>query len=199
MIKRATFFAFLILTLFTGGVVFKTFYSPKKMKSIEEILTQDAPMMQSAEDYLNKQMRSGVSKDLWIVDRDNRRLHHHIESPRSILTAVHKGSKMELTEQMINMRCFFQDKVEEESGVFKQQIRHIQSEEGTYRYSDQKFHAHSVFLALHSIEGETLTTILDPQTAYLKGIADEVTLSFSNGSPHFHAEKFKAHIHENPR
>ena len=139
-------------------------------------------------------MRSGVSKDLWTSGHDQKRLHHHIESPRSILTAIRKGNQIELTEQMINMRCFLQEKIEGDEGELHQNIRYLQSSEGVYRYSDRLFNAHSVFLALHTIPGDKLTTTLDPKTAYLKGVADDVSLSFSSGSPNFHAEKFKAQI-----
>lgn len=151
-------------------------------------------MPKQEEKYPNKQMRSGVSKDLWITGHNHQRLHHHIESPRSILTAVQKGSQMELTEQMINMRCYFQEKIEEEEGEVYQNIRYLQSSEGVYHYSDHLFDAHSVFLALYTLPGDTLTTTLDPKMAYLRGVADDVSLSFSDGSPNFHAEKFKAQI-----
>jgi len=161
---------------------------------MEEILTQDVSMLKNEGKYPNKQMRSGVSKDLWLADQKSGRLHHHIESPRSILTAIQKEGHIELTEQMINMHCFSQEKIEEENGIFKQTIRYLESSEGTYHYADQLFDAHSVFLALYSLPGETLTLILDPKTAYLKGVADNVSLSFSDGAPNFRAEKFKAQI-----
>lgn len=194
MIKRATLVAFLLLAIFTTGAFFEAFYSTKGGESIEQVLTQDVSMPKNEEKYPNKQMRSGVSKDLWIANRENGRLHHHIESPRSILTAIQKGNQIELTEQMINMRCFFQEKIEEEDGEIRQNIRYLQSSEGTYHYSDQLFDAHSVFLALYNLPGNTLTTTLDPQAAFLRGVADDVSLTFSNGSPNFHAKKFKAQI-----
>ena len=141
-----------------------------------------------------KQMRSGVSKDLWISNSEKGRLHHHIESPRSILIAVPHGNHFKLVEQMIGMKCYFQEKIEEEDGVTTQNIRYLQSGEGTYRYTDHFFDAQSVFFALYRLPGETLTTHLDTKDAYLKGVAEEVSLSFSDGSPNFHAEKFKAQI-----
>lgn len=194
MIKRATLFAALFLLLFTSGVIFKAFYSSKEIKSIEETLTEKISMPKNEEKYPNKQMRSGVSKDLWISDSGSMRLHHHIESPRSILTAIPHGNRIELVEQMIGMKCYFQEKIEDNDGVTVQSIRYLQSGEGTYRYTDHFFDAHSVFLALYRMPGEILTTNLDTNNAYLKGVAEEVTLSFSNGSPNFHAEKFKAQI-----
>ncbi|QVL58077.1 MAG: hypothetical protein KFB93_03075 [Simkaniaceae bacterium] len=194
MIKRATLFASLFLALFTSGVIFEAFYSSSEVKSIEETLTEEVSMPKHEEKYPNKQMRSGVSKDLWISDNNHGRLHHHIESPRSILTAIPHENRIELVEQMIGMKCYFQEKIEDEDGKIVQNIRYLQSEEGTYRYTDHYFDAHSVFLALYRVPGETLSTHLNTNDAYLKGVAEEVSLSFSDGSPNFHAEKFKAQI-----
>jgi len=194
LIKRTTIIAFFLLFLFTGGVLFQAFYSFKEGRSIEEMLTQEISMPKHEEKFPNKQMRKGVAKDLWISNKDHVRLHHHIESPRSILTAIPHGNRVELIEQMIGMKCFFQEKLEKEEGEPMQQIRYLQSGEGTYRYTDHFFDAHSVFLALYRISGESLVTHLDADDAYLKGIAEEVSLSFSNGTPNFHAEKFKAQI-----
>jgi hypothetical protein len=194
LIKRTTIIAFFVLILFTGGVLFQAFYSFKEGGSIEEMLTQEISMPKHEEKFPNKQMRKSVAKDLWISNKDHVRLHHHIESPRSILTAIPYGNRVELIEQMIGMKCFFQEKLEKEEGEPMQQIRYLQSGEGTYRYTDHFFDAHSVFLALYRMPGESLVTNLDADDAYLKGIAEEVSLSFSNGTPNFHAEKFKAQI-----
>lgn len=194
MIKRTTIFASLFLALVAGGVIFASFCSSNEVKNIEEVLTEEIAMPKQEEKYPNKQMRSGVSKDLWISEKGEKRLHHHIESPRSILTAIPHKNRIELVEQMVGMKCYFQEKIEQENGEMVQTIRYIESEEGTYRYTDHNFDAHSVFLALYRAPGESLTTQLNTKDAYLKGVAEEVTLSLSEGSPNFHAEKFKAQI-----
>jgi hypothetical protein len=194
LIKKTTIIAFFILVFFTGGVLFQAFYSSEEGGSIEEMLTQEISMPKHEEKFPNKQMRKGVTKDLWISGKDHVRLHHHIESPRSILTAIPHGNRIELIEQMIGMKCFFQEKLENREGEPMQQIRYLQSGEGTYRYTDHFFDAHSVFLALYRLPGESLVTHLNTDDAYLKGVAEEVSLSFSNGTPNFHAEKFKAQI-----
>ncbi|MCB1109414.1 MAG: hypothetical protein KDK64_00380 [Chlamydiia bacterium] len=194
MIQRATIIAFIFLALFAGGVIFQAFYSSKDLESIEALLTQELSMPRHEEKFPNKQMRKGVAKDLWISEKGKVRLHHHIESPRSILTAIPNGNRVELIEQMIGMKCFFQEKIEDKEGRVMQHIRYLQSGEGTYHYTNHLFDAQKVFLALYHLPGETLTTHLKPDEAYLKGIAEEVSLSFSSGSPNFHAEKFKAQI-----
>ncbi|NRA89996.1 MAG: hypothetical protein HRU43_02550 [Simkaniaceae bacterium] len=194
MIKKTTLIAFFILTLFTGGVMYQAFYSSKYRESIEDLLTQEISMPEHEEKYPNKQMRKGVEKDLWIYDNSNARLHHHVESPRSILTAIPHGNRVELIEQMIGMKCYFQEKLEVEDGKQIQQVRYLESGEGTYHYTDHYFDAQSVFLALFRLPGSELSMRTDINEAYLKGVAEKVSLSFSDGSPNFQAEKFKAQI-----
>ncbi len=164
------------------------------MKSIEETLTEKICIPKQEKKYSNTQTRSGVSKDLWISEKGTTRLHHHIESPRSILTAIPRGDRIELIEQMMGLKCYFQERIDDEEGERTQNIRYLQSEEGTYRYIDHHFNAQRVFLALFHLPGESLTTHLDTKDAYLKGIAKEVTLTFSGKAPDFHAEKFKAQV-----
>lgn len=194
MIKKTTFIALLTVALFTGGILFQAFYPTESNARIEDLLTQEISMPRHEEKFPNKQMRKGVAKDLWITESNGTRLHHHIESPRSILTAIPHGDRVELIEQMIGMKCFFQEKIEESGGETIQHIRFIQSGEGTYRYTDQFFDAQRVYLALYQLPGDTLMTKLSHEEAYLRGVAEAVSLSFSSGSPNFHAEKFKAQI-----
>ncbi len=194
MLKRITFLATLLLLVISGGTFYSILKPTAKERRVEEILTQEKALPQEGK-YPTKQMRSGVTKDLWIHDPQMGRLHHHIESPRSILTAYTEDKHMHLLEQMIGMKCYLQEKIEkgEEGGII-QQIRYIESEEGTYRYSDHHFEAHSVFLALFRTPGDTLPSKFNLEEAFLQGVAKEVSLSFSEDTPQFHAQKFKAHI-----
>ncbi|MBF5059349.1 hypothetical protein [Candidatus Neptunochlamydia vexilliferae] len=190
MIKRTTICAFILLALFTVGVLFRAFYSSKTI-NIEETLTEAITLPQEEDKYPHEQRREGVSKDLWVNDRDGARLHHHIKSPHSTLIAISHGNRMELVEQMTGMECYFQEKLEEEGF---QQIRYLQSEDGTYHYTGHFFDAPDVFLALYRLSGKKLPATLSPKDAYLEGVANKVSLSFSGGSPSFHADKFKAEV-----
>ncbi|MEM8728068.1 MAG: hypothetical protein AAGE99_05110 [Chlamydiota bacterium] len=194
MITRATIFASLFLTLFTSALIFGAFYFSKDLKSVEKVLTEEIRMAKEGETSPDKQLRSRVSKDLWFSENGATRLHYHIESPRSILTPIPDGNRLDLVEQMFGMKCYFQEKIDNKEGIVTQQIRYLESEEGIYRYTDHYFDAHSVSLALYRLPGETLTTDLDAKEAYLEGIAEGVTLSLAGETPDFHAEKFKAHI-----
>jgi len=187
MFQRTTIITFLLLTLVTGLSVFSVL---KRSKTAPFPHEWKAPKQATL--YPTKQMRSGVQKDLWIAN-DGFRLHHRMISPRSILTAYPKGENFEIIEEMQGMKCYLQEHIEKGENP-TQQIRFIESASGTYRYSDQHFEAHQVFLALFRMPGDTLETTLDFNDAFLKGVAQEVSLSFSEKSPDFHAEKFKAHI-----
>ena len=158
------------------------------------MLIEEISIPKHKEKYSNQHMRSGVSKDLWIADKTGTRLQHHIESPHSVLTVIPHEKRIELVEQMIGMKCYFQEMVEDIEGKAIQNIRYLQSEEGTYRYDNHYFHADGVFLALYRLPGEILPTHLDIKDAYLKGNGEDVTLSFTERSPDFHAEKFKANM-----
>jgi len=190
MLRRTTLIAALLLISISGTILYQVIKPPSRSQRVEEILTQEMESPQEGRKYPTKQIRTGVSKDLWIHDAQMGRLHHHIESPRSILTAYTSDKKIYLIEQMMGMKCYLQEKVEE--GM--QEIRYIESEEGTYRYSDHHFDAHTVFLALFRIPGDELSTNLNLEEAFLTGIAKEVSLSFSENSPNFHAQNFKARI-----
>jgi len=194
LIKRFTIFACLFLTLFTSTVFFKIFYSPKNPHETQEWLTKTTSNPKYQENFFNKQIRSGVSKDLWILEKGKQRLHHHVESPYSILTATPNANRIELVEQMLDMKCYFQEKIEEEKKHLIQNIRYFESKEGLYHYTNHSFTADSVFLRLHRIPGDILTTNLDLNEPYLKGLAENITLSFSEKLPRFHAEKFKAQV-----
>lgn len=138
-------------------------------------------------------IRTGVSKDLWIAE-NNHRLHHRIDSPSSTLTVIQKGDSMELIEHLVDMKCYLQEKIEDNYDGTHQHIRYLESESGSYHYSSQLFDANSVFLALFRLQGSNLDTNLPAEDAYLQGIAQEVSLRFSDPSPDCHAKKFKAHI-----
>ncbi|MCB1074398.1 MAG: hypothetical protein KDK59_02585 [Simkania sp.] len=184
MLRRMTLFSLATLVALTGIAITYVF-----MRGSLENIPQEWSSPKVATCHPTRQTRSGVQKDLW-MSNDDGRLHHRMISPRSILTAYPKGENFELVEEMQGMKCYLQENIEE--GI--QQIRFIESESGTYRYSNQHFDAHQVFLALFRIPGKELETKLDFNSAFLKGVAEDVSLSFSENSPNFHAEKFKAHI-----
>ena len=195
MIQRATVFALLFLAFFTGASLFKMLSPSSQNQSnglaslgIEKI-TRDSRVGTS-----NQQVRKGVSKDLWVSREEGEGLHHYIESPVSIIKTVYSENQIHLVEEMLEMRCYFQERIEEREGKLTQSIRYMHSEKGIYQYRGHLFHASNVFLALYRIPGKTLLTNLSAQESYLQGVAEGVTLSLLKGSPHFQAKTFKAQV-----
>ena len=141
-----------------------------------------------------QQLRYGASKDLWIHHPRGGRLHHHITSPRSILTIYNVGREVHFMEQMVSVKCYLQEKVEVENGRRIQQIRYIESPQGSYRYCDHYFNAQTLFIAFLRLPENTPLTELDLDNAPLIGEATEAFLYLLNGKIHLQSQRFKARI-----
>lgn len=188
MLKQVTSLAFIFLMALTGLCIYYVFMrAPLNNK-----VPKQSIVSKKVNSDLTKQIRRHVQKDLWISSDDSR-LHHQMISPYSTLVASPKGNHVELIEVMQGMKCYLQEKIETEKDPV-QHIRLIESDLGTYRYADHHFDAPQVFLALFRLPGNHLNTHLDLDTAFLKGVAEDVSLSFTQNSPDFQAKKFKANV-----
>ena len=140
-----------------------------------------------------EQIRHGAAKDLWKLGEDGGvRLHYHIESPYSILTAYPQGSSYELVERMNGIKCYFQENVDLDQS--RQQIRYFQADRGSYSYGKQSFTAESVLITVSQTAGNELQMNINPTEIFLKGMASQVSLSFAGQQPDFQAKAFRAKI-----
>jgi len=188
MFKKATIISFSFLAIF----MILSIALIVKGENEAFTPTHETNQERTKKGYPTKQMRTHVTKDIWYT-QEGERLHHYIETPRSILTAYPNEDGIELVEQMQGMKCYCQEKIEENEGEVIQQIRLIESEEGIYYYSNHHFDANRVFIALFRMPGKELQTTLNHENAFLKGVAERVSLSFDHTTD-FQAEKFKAQI-----
>lgn len=142
------------------------------------------------------QTREGVRKDIWTTEEGNVRMHYRIDSKSSVLKLTPTESKMELVENLQGIKCWMQDKLffttTTTQGSPMQQVRYLEADEGTYRYNTQQFDAHSVSLSLLRLPGHFLSFDVGPKDAFLRGIAQNVSFSISEGTPQFQAQNFKA-------
>ena len=145
------------------------------------------------------QTRSDVRKDIWTAEEDHKRLHYRIESKSSILKLVPGEKKAELVENLQDIKCWMQDKLYTGSSqnAPMQQVRYLEADRGTYRYSAQQFDARTVSISLLRLPGHRLSFDVGAQDAFLKGIAQRVSFSISDGTPQFQAQNFKASIKGN--
>ncbi len=138
------------------------------------------------------QIRKGVTKDFWKFDGSGERLHYHIETPYSVLTAYPQGKSYELIEKMHGINCYFQEKISPDHA--KQQVRHFQADSGEYAYNKHVFTAESVLISVCQTDGVILQTEIKPEDVFIKGMAKEVSLSLAGKNPDFQAKAFSAHM-----
>jgi hypothetical protein len=134
------------------------------------------------------QTREKVRKDIWLTAPTTGRLHHRIESDRSLVTLNPKGESIEVLEHLFGVRCWIQE---------KNGLRFVLAEEGTYKYNTQSFQAQDVLLSLYKIPQGILPTRLESYTPFLRGHADSITFSLQSGQPRFEAFHFQASLGEN--
>ena len=138
------------------------------------------------------QTRQGVRKDIWFAQEDNTRLQYRIESESSILTLLPNKKKVDIIENLQKMRCWMQDKLYLSSQTPMQQMRYFDADQGSYQFTTQNFVAHSVNLSLYRLPGFDLPQTYDASSAFLRGIAQDVSFSISGKTPQFQAQQFKA-------
>lgn len=142
-----------------------------------------------------KQVRSGVCKDIWFTQEDSSRLHTRIESDTSHLTLLPRDRKIDIIENLEHLRCWMQEKLSTE-GPEMQHVRYFEAREGHYQHLSQEFVAETVSLSLYRLPGHILPLKTLHSTAFLKGIAKDVSFSISGKTPQFQATDFKASLNQ---
>ncbi len=193
MFKKAKFFTALILGLCSLGWIYHLMHLSmddiKKSKAIK--ITAKAAKGITPEK--THQQRTKVRKDLWLSQSDRTRLHYRIDCKSSLLTLVPIDDKLDIIENLQELQCWMQDKIYNDTTPM-QQVRYFQADAGTYQYSLQKFGANTVVLSLFRLPGTDLPTGPFPNTAFLKGIAKDVSFSLAGKATQFQAQQFKASL-----
>ncbi len=176
------------LTIFILSLSWVTYLGLRPSSSIAEKKHDPRASLASSE-----QIRHDVCKDIWIADPLGQRLHHRIESDRSVISFNPKGESVEVLEHLFGVRCWIQEKNSSTKEV-QQQIRFVLAEEGLYNYKNQSFEAQDVLLSMYKIPGTIFPKSLESQVPFLRGNADSITFSLQNGTPKFVASHFKASL-----
>lgn len=162
----------------------------------EEVQRQEIAAATTPSGSTANQQRQGVRKEIWFTQEDNSRLHYRIESESSQLSLIPFDKKLQLTEKLIKMKCWMQDKIYTTGKEPMQQMRFFEAEEGIYLYNTQKFFAQAVTLSLFRLPGKELPEILNPDKSFMKGLAQDVSFSVSGRTPQFQAKQFKATLRQ---
>ncbi len=195
MFKRAIFITGLCMGVITFGWLFKlTYLSSEDCVRFKALSKSGKAIAKAAHAQQSHQNRSGVRKDLWLSQQDRTRLHYRIDSKSSVLTLLPIDDKVDIIENLQQIKCWMQDKLYAQGNVPMQQMRFFEADHGIYQYSSQRFAANSVALSLFRLPGIALPTSVDPKAAFLRGIAQDVSFSIAGKTTQFQAERFKATI-----
>lgn len=178
--------AVLFLVLFTGGWFFYLGKSPSSPPSKEEI-----PLDRSSS--VSDQIRSGIRKDLWITQENGERLHHIIESDLSRIRFVKNENSSEIAEQLCTVRCRIEEKPAYQGDPLRR-VRVLSADKGTYRYRDGSFFAKDVLISLYKVPKDRIAFDLQSYRPFLRGNAESIQFSPSEGKPGFTAFRFKAYV-----
>lgn len=176
------------LTIFIISLSWLTYLGFKPSSLIAEKKHDSRALLTSSE-----QIRHRVCKDIWLAEPSKQRLHHRIESDRSVVTFQPRGESIEVLEHLYGVRCWIQEK-NLSTREIQQQIRFVLAEEGLYDYRKQSFQAQDVLLSLYKIPGTVFPKSLESYSPFLRGNADSITFSLQNGAPKFVASHFKASL-----
>lgn len=138
------------------------------------------------------QQAQGETKDLW-MQKNGKRLHFHLESPKTRLIMKHVNEKHTLVEELEEMRLWMQDKLPS-SEHKNQQIRFIRSPFSTFDFSTQTLATENTFIAIYTTPGEELSFYLRPQQISLKGTADRFEVELGKDGLSCKAKGFKGEI-----
>lgn len=191
MFKKTATYTTLFLMIATIGWLVKLMYiTDADLDRYEALKNAGKAIAAKEQEKKSYQYRSGVRKDLWLAQEDHTRLHHRIASQSSRLTLVPIDDKVDIIEHLQNLQCWMQDKIFLPTAT--QQLRYFEAEQGIYQYSIQRFAASSVILSLFRLQGTDLPFSLNPKTAFLQGIAQDVSFSIAGKATQFQAKQFKA-------
>ncbi len=188
------FLSILTLLLITLGWVYQVaFVRPSDYVKIKE-LKQEREIASSKNSFsTTSQKRKGVRKEIWFSEENALRLHYRIESESSLLTFLPQDHKIDVIENLEMIKFWMQDKLYP-NPVPMQQMRFLEADQGTYRFTSQEFAAETVTVSIFRLPGYELPDQLDLRTAFLRGVAENILFSISGKMPQFEAKNFKASL-----
>lgn len=191
--KRTLLSTLFLFALVVGYIGYYNLHIlPKDLKQFEEFVEQNKDDKDKKQTDTT-QLRTQIQKDIWQQD-DDRRLHYRINAEKSTLYLKPKKNKVEMREEMQQISCLLQEKLYYQNGIPMQELKAIIADTGTYDFNKHEFLAETVFLDFYTSKGHSLPFFNEISSPFLKGLAKQVSFTFSADGPSFHAEKFQAQM-----
>jgi hypothetical protein len=195
MFRALTLFSFLsflscsalLLVLFLSS-------SPADRQEYERIVAESAELhsKRPLQDSPARQQRRGVQKDFWAAGITERS-HLRLRSDTSELLLIQNRGKIEATESLRHLECWFQEEIDTRS--HRQQLRYFTADTGQYDYPAHRFTAHAVHLSFFDLPGlELPLQTPEDKAPFLKGIAEQVLFQMTQKTPTFTAYHLQAEL-----
>jgi hypothetical protein len=114
-----------ITSVLIFGTVKLCIISDKEITKYTNILRDYDKMSAESIAETATQTRLGVRKDLWFSQQDQSRLCYRIESDSSLLTIDSNNGKIDIKENLLNLKCWMQEKLSGSGASSAQQIRFL--------------------------------------------------------------------------
>jgi hypothetical protein len=196
MFRKMTLFSLTLLVSTTvAGLHFLTRQNKTDLADYEKLIQESVELRSKSalERQPAHQLRTQVQKDIWTLN-NRQRLHYRLKSQRSDLTIGQKKGKIDAVEKLQKIDCCMQEEFDGDG----QQIRYLFADDGTYFFPSHKFIAEEVDLYFFSLQGHELPRSWPSESPFLRGTANEVIFSASEGFPAFTATHLNAEFDEKP-
>lgn len=194
MLKQATSIGYMLLvvTMLAWGWFFLRVRPVDRFKVLSLLEKQ----IQSKIDFLSaNQTRLNVTKDIWLTQDNNSRLHHRIASKSSSLVLKPNEGKLKLIEELDQIKCLMQERIYYSNGLAMQQVRLLEANSGQYHFSEKQLLSQGVSIFVYKLHTHTLPQEILLTLPIFSGNAENVSLIISGKTPELQAKGFIAQMH----
>lgn len=195
MLKQATSIGCMLLVIIT--LAWGWFFLRVRPVDRSKVLNLLERQIQSKKEFLSAhQTRLKVTKNIWLTQDDNSRLHHRIVSKSSLLVLKPNGGKLKLIEELNQINCLMQERIYYNNGLAMQQVRSLKAKAGEYHFLEKQLLSQGVSISVYKLNTHILPQEILSITPIFSGNAENISLITLGKTPEFQAKGFIAHMYK---
>lgn len=187
--KTTVLSSIFILGLFLALVLHILQISSSDQKEYKKLMdvSNSKTTLKNDSDYTAKQLKSGTAKTLLLTQGNDRKV-GSLACESSILYFAKEKQTSELIEEMKGVHLIYQEELVPEGQI----TLHLEAENATYFYSQEKLMAEKVQFARFRIPSHVFSTQEPSVAPFFKGTADRIAIGFGSIQPTMQATNLKA-------
>ncbi|MDR2539268.1 MAG: hypothetical protein LBC45_01385 [Chlamydiales bacterium] len=195
MLKQATSIGCVLLVIIT--LIWGWFFLRVRPIDKAKVFHLLERQTQSKTGFLSvHQIRSKVTKDIWLTQDDNSRLHHRMASHSSLLILKPNEGKLKLIEELDQIHCLIQERLYYSDGLAMQQVRLLEANSGKYYFLEKQLLSQGVSFSVYKLQTHTLPQEILFISPIFSGNAENISLITSGKTPELQAKGFIAHMYK---